>query len=124
MSGPLRQEIEELEARLERAMRGSDLPVLDALLSEDLLFTNHEGKRVSKREDLDLHRSGLLKLDSLDFTETVIHCLADAAVVSVRVCLTGTYDHQPFKSDYRFTRVWARRQERWQLVAAHSSLVA
>ena len=45
----------ELEERLERAMRTSDVLVLDELLADDLLFTNHQGLVVSKQEDLEVH---------------------------------------------------------------------
>lgn len=113
-----------LEERLQRAMRASDVPALDELLADDLLFTNHLGLLVSKQDDLDVHRSGLLKLDLLDASDRSIRLLGDAALVSVRVQLAGRHANNPFEGTFRFTRVWALLGARWQVVAAHASVVA
>ncbi len=113
-----------LEERLQRAMRASDVPALDELLADDLLFTNHLGLLVSKQDDLDVHRSGLLKLDLLDASDRSIRLLGDAALVSVRVQLAGRHANNPFEGTFRFTRVWALVGARWQVVAAHASVVA
>lgn len=114
----------ELEERLERAMRTSDVPVLDELLADDLLFTNHQGLVVTKQEDLDVHRSGLLKLDSLVASERSIRQLGDVAIVAVRVQLAGRHADTPFEGTFRYTRVWALQGVRWRIVAAHASAVA
>lgn len=114
----------ELEERLARAMRSSDVRVLDELLADDLLFTNHQGLVVSKQEDLDVHRSGLLKLDSLDASDRHIRLLGHVAIVSVRVQLAGRHAGTPFEGGFRFTRVWALVGARWRIVAAQASVVA
>ncbi len=114
----------ELEERLERAMRTSDVPALDELLADDLLFTNHQGLVVTKQEDLDVHRSGLLKLDSLVASDRSIRPLGHVAIVAVRVQLAGRHADQPFEGTFRYTRVWALQGIRWRIVAAHASVVA
>lgn len=114
----------ELEERLERAMRTSDVLVLDELLADDLLFTNHLGLVVTKPEDLDVHRSGLLKLDSLNTSDRSIRQLGNVAIVSVRVELAGRHADNHFEATFRYTRVWALLGLRWRIVAAHASLVA
>lgn len=105
-------------------MRTSDVPVLDELLADDLLFTNHQGVVVTKQEDLDVHRSGLLKLDSLVASDRSIRQLGPVAIVAVRVQLAGRYANDPFEGTFRYTRVWALQGERWRIVAAHASAVA
>jgi ketosteroid isomerase-like protein len=114
----------ELEERLERAMRTSDVLVLDELLADDLLFTNHQGLVVTKQEDLEVHRSGLLKLDSLGVSDRSIRQLGNVAIVAVRVQLAGRYADNYFEGTFRYTRVWALLGVRWQIVAAHASVVA
>lgn len=116
--------IVELEERLERAMRASDVLTLDELLADDLLFTNHQGLVVTKKEDLDVHRSGLLKLDSLDASDRRIQQLGNVAIVSVRVQLAGRHANTYFEGTFRYTRVWAVLGVRWRIVAAHASMVA
>lgn len=114
----------ELEERLAQAMRSSDVPVLDELLADDLLFTNHQGLVVTKQEDLAVHRSGLLKLDSLSATDRQVRRLGPVALVSVRVQLAGSHAGNPFEGSFRYTRVWAIQGDRGQIVAAHASVVA
>jgi ketosteroid isomerase-like protein len=113
----------ELEERLERAMRTSDVLALDALLADDLLFTNHQGLVVTKQEDLEVHRSGLLKLDSLIASDRSIRPLGKVAVVAVRMQLAGSHANHPFEGTFRYTRVWALQGARWRVVAAHASMV-
>lgn len=43
----------ELLERLERAMRAFDFRVLDRLLADGLMFTNHEGPLDTKHDDLE-----------------------------------------------------------------------
>ena len=114
----------ELEERLEHAMRTSDVLVLDELLADDLLFTNHQGLVVSKQEDLEVHRSGLLQLDSLRTSDRSIRELGNVAIVAVRVQLAGRHANNYFESTFRYTRVWALQGIRWKIVAAHASAVA
>lgn len=114
----------ELEERLERAMRTSDVLVLDELLADDLLFTNHQGLVVSKQEDLEVHRSGLLQLDLLHTSDRSILELGNVAIVAVRVQLAGRHANNYFESTFRYTRVWALQGIRWKIVAAHASAVA
>lgn len=114
----------ELEERLARAMRASDVRVLDELLADDLVFTNHLGVVVTKQEDLDVHRSGLLQLDVLAASDRSIRPLGHVAIVAVRVQLAGRYADDPFEGVFRYTRVWTLLDARWQVVAAHASAVA
>lgn len=110
------------EALLE-AMRSSDTAVLDRLLAEDLLFTDHMGRLVTKEADLAAHGSGALRIASLDASEQHIAVHGDAVFVSVRVAIVGSYMQAPFQGDLRFTRCWMERAMGWQVVAAHSSPV-
>jgi ketosteroid isomerase-like protein len=118
-------QIVEVEDQLRTAMLNSDVAALNELLAPDLIFTNHLGQLLGKDDDLAAYRSGVLKVVSLEPSELHVRPLGDAAVVSVRMQLSGTYEGAPANGDFRFTRVWARsQQERWQIVAAHAGLIA
>jgi len=117
-------QIQEVEDQLRTAMLNSDVAALNELLAPDLIFTNHLGQLLGKDDDLAAYRSGVLKIVSLEPSELHVRALGDAAVVSVRMQLSGTYEGAPANGDFRFTRVWARsQQERWQIVAAHAGLI-
>jgi len=113
-----------LEERLEHAMRTSDVRVLDELLADDLLFTNHQGIVVSKQQDLEVHRSGLLQLDSLRASDRSLRHIGNVAVVAVRVELAGRHASNHFEATFRYTRVWALQEGRWRIIAAHASALS
>src|SRR5689334_8101265 len=109
-----------LEAELLRAMRTDDIPVLDRLLADDLFFTDHTGKVITKEWDLAAHRSGDMTITSLTPSEQVVHIHSPAlAMVSVRLAIAGTYRNEAFTGDIRYTRLWMERNGAWQVVAGH-----
>lgn len=113
------------EEQLRLAMLRSDLAALDALLSPDLIFTNHLGQRLGKEDDLAAWRSGRLHIESLEPSEQKVSLTGNAAVVSVRMRIAGVYDGHPVNGDFRFTRVWAlSAQNTWHVITAHSTAFA
>jgi len=114
--------IEQAEDRLRDAMLSGDVPALDELLGEHMVFTNQTGARLSKNDDIAAHRSGLLAIEQLDIRgEPIIRLLGDSAIVCVTVELAGTYDGQPFCGAYAYSRFWHIRDGRWRVEAAHCS---
>ena len=125
MDRTMETQILEAEEQLRVAMLRSDVPALDRLLAPELIFTNHLGQVLGKKDDLEVHQSGLLRIVELVPSERHLQLFDKIAVVSVRVCLSGMYDGCPADGDFRFTRVWAAAPDRdsWHIVAAHSTLV-
>ncbi|MEZ5703427.1 MAG: nuclear transport factor 2 family protein [Burkholderiaceae bacterium] len=125
MNSHLESQIIEVEEQLRQAMLASDVSALDALLSSDLVFTNHLGQRVPKAADLAAHRSGELTIKRLTPSAQRIQPVTDAvAVVSVCMLIDGTYAGQSAGGQFMFTRVWGLTGAgRWQVVAAHAGLV-
>jgi ketosteroid isomerase-like protein len=125
MQSPLQAQIVAVEDQLRGAMLSSNVAALNELLAPDLIFTNHLGQLLSKSDDLAAYSSGVLKIAALEPSEQTVKVLGEVAVVSVRMQVSGTYKGAPANGDFRFTRVWARsQQEQWQIVAAHSVLIA
>ena len=115
--------IADLEGQLLSAMRSHDTVTLDRLLADDLLFTDHLGRHITKAGDLAEHASGRMTIDELVPSEQVIRELPKAAIVSVRLYIRGTYEQVPFEGHIRYTRFWMLRERRWQVVGGHSSVV-
>ncbi|UBF30352.1 nuclear transport factor 2 family protein (plasmid) [Kovacikia minuta CCNUW1] len=115
--------IENLEDKLRQAMLTSDVPVLDELIADDLVWTMHTGQVVGKQFDLEAHRSGVFRFTTLDISDRQIHQYGDCVVVTLKAEITGTLSGQTFSETYRFTRIWVHRQDRWQIVAGHVSQI-
>ncbi len=116
--------IADLEKQLLSAVRSHDTVTLDRLLADDLLFTDHLGRHITKAWDLAEHASGRMTIDELVPSEQVIRELPKAAIVSVRLYIRGAYEGVPFEGYIRYTRFWMLRERRWQVVGGHSSVVA
>lgn len=118
-------EVEEAEAQLRVAMLNSDVARLDELLSDALVFTNQDGLRLTKADDLSAHRSGLLRIKRIDLSGVpVIRRLGDTAIVCLTVDVAGRYADQGFSGTFAYTRIWHRIDASWRIEAAHCSPVA
>ena len=122
---PTHADIAHCEEELLIAMLESDTEGLDALLADELLFTNHLGQLMGKADDLEAHRSGAIVVEAITPSQQRILLLDGAAVVSVRTEVTGTFGGVKATSVLRFTRVWRPSADgRWQVVVGQSTLVS
>jgi hypothetical protein len=114
-----------LENRLRTAMLSSDLVLLDELLDDELVFTNHFGQLTTKQMDLEAHRSGFVKIESIIQTGQNVHIFENVAVVTVLSEICGLFGEIRSTARIHFTRVWQKKKsEEYKLIAAHSSLNA
>lgn len=113
-----------LEEKLRQAMLNSDVLALDELIADDLVFTMHTGLVINKQDDLEAHRNGIQKFTNIDLDEQQVRHYGDCAVVTVKAGLIGKFNGQPYCATYRFTRVWVKRQNRWQIAAGHVTQVS
>ncbi|MBU2712999.1 nuclear transport factor 2 family protein [Zooshikella harenae] len=113
-----------LEDQLKQAMLNSDVHILDQLLADDLIFTNHLGQVMSKHDDLKAHKSGHIKIKAISQSEQLIKLHHGIAVVSVLSHIQGDIAGEQSDIMLRFTRVWQKREDdQWQVIAANSCTV-
>jgi uncharacterized protein DUF4440 len=111
------------ESALRRAQLKGDVNELDRLIDDSLVFTGPNGLVYGKRDDLEAHRRGAIRITRLDPSEERIQNFGDIAVVSVRMEMSGTFEGQAFSGPSRYTRVWRRYGDTWRIVAGHVSAV-
>jgi ketosteroid isomerase-like protein len=111
------------EEALREAMLTNDVAALDCLLADELVFVSLDGTIVGKQEDLASHRMRRLQLTKLAVIDRIIQDYGDTAVAIVLVEIDGTFDGLPAIGKLRYTRVWCRRNNGWQIVAGHMSAV-
>jgi ketosteroid isomerase-like protein len=111
------------EAELREAMLTNDVPVLDRLIDDALMFTTQEGAVIGKQDDLDAHRARRLQLTRLEPSEQRVQRYGATAVVSVRMEIAGTWDGAAVSGALRYTRVWVERPAGWRIVAGHMSAI-
>lgn len=112
-----------LEEQLRVAMLAADVDALDRLIAPDLLFTTHMGQVIGKQQDLDMHRSGLLKFRAIEAGERLVAAHGPVAAISARMNLIGSFGESPFDLDLRCTRTWRQADDgSWQILAGHMSI--
>jgi len=121
--GPPDPEIVALETQLRAAQLAADTTVLDALISDALLFTGPDGQLATKAQDLDAHRSGVVRFRVHEPEELRIRRVnKDVAIAALRARLSVDVAGNVVSGTYRYTRVWARENEgTWRVVGGHVS---
>jgi Domain of unknown function (DUF4440) len=89
-----------VEAQLRDAMLSSNVETLDALLADDLLFTNQAGQRLTKADDLAAHSSGLLKITRIDISDRRVRPSEWFAIVTLVASVGGSFDGQSFSGSF------------------------
>jgi ketosteroid isomerase-like protein len=123
--GPADTEIVTLEADLRAAQLAADVPTLDRLIADELLFTGPDGQLGTKAQDLEAHGSGLVRFRSHVPEELRVRRVgADVAVTALRARLEVEVAGTLRRGIYRYTRVWAREGDgTWRVVGGHVSEV-
>ena len=118
-------EIVALEARLRMAQLSADVAALDALISDDLLFTGPNGQLGTKAEDLAAHGSGVVRFRAHVPEELRVRRVGrDVALCALRARLDVEVGGAPVAGTYRYTRVWARESDgAWRVAGGHVSEV-
>ena len=122
--GPPDQEMIQLEARMRVAQLEADVATLDALISDDLLFTGPDGRLGTKAQDLEAHRSGLVRFKEHEPEELRVRRIGtDVGVVALRARLAVEVAGSLIRGTHRYTRVWAREGTAWRVVGGHVAAV-
>ena len=118
MNPAIENQIRECEARLYAAMLASNVDELDALIADDLLFSGPTGELATKEMDLALHRSGDTQFRELVPKELDVRVWSDDFVLaSAKIFLSGIFSGHEFAGDCRYTRVWRKGKNGWQIAA-------
>jgi ketosteroid isomerase-like protein len=117
MNPEIETQIRACETRLYSAMLASNVDELDTLIADDLLFAGPTGELATKAMDLELHRSGGTQFHEFTPKELEIRIWSEEfALAFAKIFLRGTYLGQEFAGDFRYTRVWRKGQQGWQIV--------
>ena len=112
------------DRRLQAAQLAADAGALDRLLDDRLVFTGPDGRLYSKKDDLELQRSGGQRSTAVTEEELTALVAGDTGVTWFRGRLAGRFQGQDFVAHVRYTRTWIRTADGWRLLAAHVSPAA
>jgi len=110
-----------LESRRYRAMCEADAKILEELLADSLVYTHSYGGADTKASYLDGIRSKKWVYQEVERPIEDIQVHGDCAVVTGQVRIQLLSGGQPKKLNSRFTNVWVKRPQGWQMVAWQST---
>ena len=116
-----RETIRLLESRRYSAMCEADAGTRDELLADSLVYTHYYGGADSKASYLDGIRSKKWIYQAVERPIEDIQVHGDCAVVTGQVRIQLLSGGQPKKLNSRFTNVWVKGRQGWQMVAWQST---
>ena len=122
MSDPVTA-LRQLDQQRIQAQIGADTAALDRLYAEDFIGIGPSGTVRTKAQVIADFKSGSLRFQSITTDEVQWRVYGDTAVETGRSTMNGQDRSKTVPRDNRFTRVWVKRQGRWQLVTNHYSLM-
>jgi ketosteroid isomerase-like protein len=128
------REVRDLEIRLARAVVEGDRAFFERVLADDFTHTSHSGVFKTRAEWMAegkgssqpaKPKTGTTRYDALDVDDLAVRIYGDTAVVTGRTTPKGqTAKGQPMTGQYRFQRVWVKRQGQWRAVAFQGTRIA
>ncbi|MDF2849061.1 MAG: hypothetical protein K0R97_3043 [Oerskovia sp.] len=106
------------EHALQAAQRAGDVDALDALLHPRCVGVGPDGSVFSKDDDLESHRSGALRITRLEEESLDVREDAVSGVTRLVAAVEAIQGGVAVSARLVYTRLWARTDERWLVLAA------
>jgi ketosteroid isomerase-like protein len=115
----------DLEQRLAQAWVRRDRAFIDDVLAAEWSVTDPSGRVLGKQQVLDeTFSSDERQIDSMTVDDVTVRVFGGVAVATGRTRASGSYKGARASVVLRFTDVLQRRDDRWQFVVSHGTLVA
>ncbi|MFZ0294137.1 MAG: nuclear transport factor 2 family protein [Candidatus Sulfotelmatobacter sp.] len=118
-----RSRILALENAWNQAVRGKDTVALKLLLGPELVYVDYDGTLMDKEQYLASVQSEMVRAERIVSESMNVHLYGAAAVVEGIYRETGERNGKPYTLRERFSDTWIRRNESWECVASHSTLI-
>ena len=115
------KELTRLETVWNEAYVRGDATALESLCADDLIATMTDMQILNKAQSLGILRSGRVKFQRYETSDLRIRVYDNAAVVTGRLERTRMTNAGAANDSWRFTKVYIRHENKWQVVAWHAS---
>jgi ketosteroid isomerase-like protein len=116
--------IKKLESdRLEAGVR-KDVDAVSRATADDYMQIDSDGHVLDKAATLQRIRSSYAQLQANPVDDMVVRLYGSVAILTARATPKGTIDGKSALSPIRYTRVYVKRDERWQVVLFQQTRVA
>lgn len=117
------RELTQLVNDLNAAIVKPDIAFLDRLLSKDYVHYRPHGNVETRAQYLEDRKTGSVDFDSLVADEIKVRLYGDTAIVTYRSTAKGKDQDGPIDEQRRWTRIFVRKDGRWQLVHSQGTTI-
>ena len=115
------QTVIELDRKRMHAMAKKDIATLNALISDDLVYTHSSARLDTKQSLLGAMESGATVYSAVEPSDVKAQELGDTVVLTGNARIGVDSGGRAMTFGVRFTDVWARKGGSWQMVAWQST---
>jgi len=116
-------DVRALETARGEALLKADTTAIARMTSDDFIEISRLGQIRTKADNLRELGSGALKLTSVKYDSLSVRIYGDVAVLQGVADNTGTFRGFPFAGKLRYTRIFVKRDGRWQAVAMQHTMI-
>ena len=116
-----RQKIIDLDKKRMHAMAQKDVATLNALLSDDLVYTHSTARLDTKQSLIKAMESGATVYTAVEPSDVQAQDLGDAVVLTGVARISVMSNGNPNSFGVRFTDVYVNKGGQWQMVAWQST---
>jgi ketosteroid isomerase-like protein len=115
------EEVRALEKQRVDALLRTDWQTLDKIWADDFMQITHLGEYRNKRHRAIAFKSCAVKYDVITNDYDGFRIYGDVALVTGIGTRKGQEGNRKISGQFRFTRVWVKKEGRWQLVHMQST---
>jgi ketosteroid isomerase-like protein len=115
------QKIIDLDKKRMHAMAQKDIATLNAVLSDDLVYTHSSARLDTKQSLIGAMTSGTTVYTAVEPSDVKAQDLGDAVVLTGAAHIHVTSNGNPTNFRVRFTDVYVNKGGQWQMVAWQST---
>jgi ketosteroid isomerase-like protein len=106
-----------------QALLKADTVALSRMVADEFVEISRLGQVRTRADNIRDIASGDLRLTAVRYDSMTVHLYGDVAVLRGIADNTGTFRGFPFNGKIRYTRVFVRRDGRWQAVAMQQTML-
>jgi len=116
-SSAVEEQILKMEKDRAAAVVRADVAAVDAETADDYSLINANGQFSGKADTMSAIKSGNIKLTSNELSDLKVRLYGNTAIVTGRSDAKGSMGGREIKGPIMFTRVYVKKNGRWQSVA-------
>jgi ketosteroid isomerase-like protein len=123
-SAAVEEQIKKIEKDRAAAVTKADVAALEPMTSDDYTLIDRNGRVRDKAQTMSAIKTGDIKITSNEVSDLKVRVYGDTAVVTGRADTKGTVGGKDVSGPMLFTRVYVKKNGRWQSVAFQQTAIS